>query len=392
MANKGHPEGGLTGRTGVSRLPPAQLIDRPADFEALVDVLRSEPALALDTESDSLYRYFYNVCVIQLSTPHADYIIDPLSLSDLSPLGALLADPEIEKVFHAAENDILMLKRAFEFDFAHVFDTMIAARILGWRRVSLAALLAEQFGVELDKRAQLTDWGKRPLTAQQLAYAHLDSHYLLALRDLLARELKERGRWAEAQEAFAALPAVTYVEKSFDPDGFWRTKGARDLTPPELAVLRELYLWRDAKARALNLPPFKVIDDRSLALLSTLQPRQAGDLPLSPYQASRYGKEVLAAILRGQASPPPQAPPRVHNNGHRPDVDTIVRYDRLRAWRAERAVQRGVESDVVLTNEVLMAIARSDPHDQEDLLALGVMGPWKLGEYGPDLLRVLRER
>lgn len=389
MANNSIQSSNKGGSTRAQRLPPARLIDQPVEFSALIDQLRGRPALALDTESDSLYRYFYKVCVIQLSTPDADYIIDPLSLPDLASFGALMADPTVEKVFHAAENDILMLKRAYGFKFAHIFDTMLAARILGWRHVSLAALLAEQFSVQLDKRAQLTDWGKRPLTPEQLSYAHLDSHFLLPLRDLLASELRARGRWDEAQEAFAALPEVAYVEKPFDPDGFWRSKGARDLAPQELAVLRELYLWRDAKARTLDLPPFKVIDDRSLALLSTLQPQRAGDLPLSPYQSSRYGREVLAAIERGVASAPPQAPPRPHNNGNRPDPDTLTRYDRLRAWRTERATQRGVESDVVLTNDVLMSIARRDPHSPEELNELGVMGPWKLAEYGEDLLAAL---
>ena len=152
-------------------LPPARLLDTPAALEALSVELRGEPALALDTESDSLYRYHYRVCVIQLSTATADYILDPLNLPDLALLGTWLADPTVEKVFHAAENDILVLKRDFGFAFARIFDTMLAARILGWQRVSLAALLAEQYGVKLDKRAQLTDWGRRPLSREQLSYA-----------------------------------------------------------------------------------------------------------------------------------------------------------------------------------------------------------------------------
>jgi ribonuclease D len=391
MATDTSQRTGRPGTTGRRDLPPARLIDKPAAFAAMIDEVSREPALALDTESDSLYRYYYKVCLIQLSTAQADYIIDPLSLPNLEPLGILMADASVEKVFHAAENDILVLKRDFGFEFAHIFDTMLAARILGLRRVSLAALLADNFGVELDKRAQLTDWGKRPLSPNQLSYAHLDSHYLLPLRDLLTRDLKARGRWREAQESFAALPDISYVEKPFDPEGFWRSKGARDLTPQELAVLRELYLWRDGKARTMNLPPFKVIDDRSLALLSTLQPRRAGDLPLSPYQANRFGQEVLGAINRGLGAAPPQSPPRSHNDNHRPDPQTTARYDRLRIWRTERAALRGVESDVVLTNDVLLAIARADPRTLDDLTALGLLGPWKLQEYGEEVLAALRD-
>ncbi len=370
------------------RLPPPILVDTPAAFAAMMIALRAEPAIALDTESDSLYRYFYKVCLIQISTPTRDIILDPLPLHDLAPLGALMADPAVEKVIHAAENDILVLKRDWGFGFANIFDTMLAARILGRRQVGLAALLAEHFGVTLDKRTQLTDWGRRPLTADQLSYGRLDSHYLLALRDLLARDLQARRRWREAQEAFAALADVVYTEKPFDPDGFWRNKGARDLRPGELAILRELYLWRDTQARALDRPPFKVLGDETLIRLSLDQPRRVGDLPLSPGQTRSFGPQVLEAINRGRGAPPPQPPVRPSNGNGRPDPATLARFDRLRAWRAAVATERGVEADVVLNNEVLMTIARVRPTTLADLAALNVMGPWKLEEYGADLLRV----
>jgi ribonuclease D len=355
----------------------------------LVD-LAGEPALALDTESDSLYRYFYKVCLIQVSTPTTDYLVDPLRLPDISGLDQFLADPSIEKVFHAAENDVVVLKRDFGFSFANVFDTMVAARILGWPRVSLAALLAEHFNVKTDKRLQLTDWGHRPLSEEQLWYARLDSRYLLSLRDLLIEELKKRHRWREAQEAFAALPHLAPVEKQFDPEGFWRNKEARTLEPQELAVLRELYLWRDEKARNLDLPPFKVIDDRTLVHLSRSQPVNMGDLRLSEWQMRRFGREVLAAVAVGVSAPPPEPLVRHHNDSGRPDPAVLARFDRLRAWRTARADTRGVSSDIVLTNEVLMAIARADPADKDELGELGLLGPWKLEEYGADIIAALR--
>jgi len=373
-------------------LPPPVLVDTPPAFTEMVAALAGEPAIALDTESDSFYRYFYKVCLIQISTPATDYLLDPLRLPDLTPLGTLLADPAIEKVFHAAKNDILVLKRDFQFNFANIFDTMIAARILGWPRVGLAALLAEHFGIKLNKHAQLTDWGRRPLTPEQLSYARLDSHYLLPLRDLLSLKLQARHRWREAQEAFQVLPDVVYVEKPFDPNGFWRNKNAHDLRPSELAVLRELYLWRDHQARAMNRPPFKVLSDQTLARLSQDQPTQINDLSLSPRQVKRFGKAILAAISRGQTTPPPQFSVHQRNGNHRPDPATVARYNRLRAWRTHRAAERGVESDVVLTNDVLMAIARAAPANPEELAALGVMGSWKLEEYGADVLRVLADQ
>lgn len=370
-------------------LPPAALVDSPTAFRDMMEALDREPVLALDTESNSLYRYFYQVCLIQISTARADYLVDPLRLPDIAPLGALLADPARLKIFHAAENDILMLKRDFRFEFASVFDTMLAARILGWPQVGLAALLAQHFGLTLDKREQLTDWSRRPLTPSQISYARLDSHYLLPLQQLLSEELRARRRWREAQEAFEGLTQLVYVEKPFDPDGFWRTRGARELRPAELAVLRELYLWRDGAARALDRPPFKVLGDDALLQLSQRQPQKLADLRLNPRQADQFGRAILDAVARGRAAAPPQPPARNHTGNGRPDPDTVARFDRLRAWRSQRAAQRAVDTDVVLTNDALMTIARAAPGTPETLAALRVMGSWKLEEYGGEILRAL---
>jgi len=370
------------------RSPPVQ-VDLPESFDRMLGELAGEPVLGLDTESDSLYRYFHRVCLIQVSSARADYVVDPLNLPDLTPLGALLADPGVEKVFHAAENDILVLKRDFGFEFTHIFDTMLAARILGYRRVGLAALLHDKFGVELDKHTQLTDWGHRPLTSEQLSYACLDSHYLSPLRNLLKVELAARGRWREAQEAFSNLPDTPYVAKSFDPEGFWRCRDARDLSPTELAVLRELYLWRDGQARAMDRPPFKVVGEECLVRLSREQPGRVADLHLGGWQVRHFGGGILAAIARGKAAPAPQPPNRHLNREHRLDPAAVARYDSLRAWRSRRAAERGVEADVVLTNEALLAIARAFPTSFDMLDGLGVIGPWKLEEYGADLLEEL---
>ncbi|MCD6290519.1 MAG: HRDC domain-containing protein [Anaerolineae bacterium] len=299
----------------------------------------------------------------------------------------------MEKVFHAAENDILMLKRDYGFHFAHLFDTMIASRILGWPHVSLAALLEEHFGVHLDKRMQRANWGKRPLTTEQLAYARLDTRFLLPLRDLIHQELLAKGRWEEALEAFAALPHIQFVEKPFDPDGFWRINGAKRLSGPQLAVLRELYLWREEWARRLDRPPFKVLTDRALVLLSERQPRTITALRRLPgvsrLVSQRHGEQLLAAIREGQSAPTPEPPERRRSDQLRPDEATLARYDALRAWRSRRAAARGVDPDIVLTNDVLMRIARENPSTLDDLAQIDRLGSWKLHTYGPELLDLL---
>lgn len=365
-----------------------------ASDEGLQDFLhqaRQVSFFGVDTESNSLYAYYHRVCLIQISLPTADYVVDPLAI-DVDPLGALFADGAYQKVFHAAENDILGLQRDFGFDVSNVFDTMISARILGWPQAGLAAILQDRFGVKLDKRMQRTDWGRRPLEPEQLAYAQLDTHYLLALRDQQEAALKAVGRWDEVNEAFERLETVAWVDKPFDPNGFWSLPGVRELSPQELAVLREVYLLREQLAQLEDRPPFRVFDQRTLLTLSRQQPTSVKALNaargLSFGAVRSYGPRLVEAVQRGQAALPP-IPPKRNHYGDRPDPHTNGLFAALRAWRTARARARGVEPDVVLTNDQLMAIARQTPQTIDALAAIQVMGPWKLREYGDEILRVL---
>jgi hypothetical protein len=194
------------------------MVSNPAELASMVGQLSLHSRLALDTESDSFFSYYPKVCLIQITTfadahnpdpAHVvDFLVDPLSQPTLEPLGALIAGGQHEVIMHAAENDILLMRRSFDFRFPRVFDTQLAARILGWPRVGLGAILEECFGVVSDKRMQRTDWSSRPLSAQQIAYAQMDTHYLLTLRDLLMARLEEEGRLEEAELTMRrAMPA-----------------------------------------------------------------------------------------------------------------------------------------------------------------------------------------
>jgi ribonuclease D len=378
---------------GASRPLPPIVVDSPVALEALILAAQQVPVISVDTESNSLFAYFHRVCLVQISLPDHDYVIDPLAV-DVRPLGALFADPACQKIFHAAENDILGLKRDYEFDFANIFDTMLAARILGWPQAGLAGILAVRFDVHLNKSLQRADWGKRPLDPALLAYAQLDTHYLLPLRDQQEAELRARGRWEEALESFARLPLVEWVEKPFDADGFWSLPGARDLSSPALAVLQQLFLWREQQARKEDRPPFKIIDQQTLVTIGRQQPTNSEALHriggMTSGQARRYGPAILQAVARGRKGPAPVPPRRGNGNGFgRPDPKTSERFDALRSWRTERARQRGVDPDVILTNDQLMIIARQAPATRESLAATNAMGPWKLSEYGEAILRIL---
>ena len=374
------------------RTPPIW-VDTPDALMTLMRRLDQEPVIAVDTESNSLHAYFEKVCLVQFSVPGADYLLDPLALSDLSPLVPIFADPAIEKVFHAAEYDVMVLKRDHGFQFANLFDTMIASRVLGWPYHGLGSILGERFGVVQDKRMQRHNWARRPLSADEMEYARLDTHYLLPLRDMLLTELKETRLLVEAKEMFAEVTAAVWNGGAFDPHGFWRIRGTRELDPAGLATLRELYLFRDREARRRDRPPFKVIADATLFRLAKARPRTHSDLGrvkgMTPYLIRRYGRQLLQAIAQGQRARPP-SPPRQHNH-RRPAPEVTTRYEALRAWRKARAAQRGVEPDVLVSNAALMALARRRPETLTELKAMGILGPVKRRKYGKEILQVLRQ-
>jgi ribonuclease D len=288
----------------------------------------------------------------------------------------------------------MVMKRDFHFRFENIFDTMVAARILGWKQVGLGSILEGRFGVKLDKRFQRADWGKRPLTPEEIEYARDDTHYLLALRDKQKADLESAGRLEEAREEFARLTEVVWSEREFDPNRYWTIEGARHLDPAGLGILRELYQFREHRARQEDRPPFKIMSESTLVRISQARPRTlrelAGVQSVGDWLVRRYGRNILEAVERGTAAPQRQVP-RLNNrnNAKIPDNATRERYARLKEWRRVRALARGVESDVIIPNEALMALARKNPQTHEALRQVTTLGAWKAQEYGDEILRVL---
>lgn len=364
------------------------LVASESDLQAMMQALRAQPAIAVDTESNSLYVYYERVCLIQISVPGMDYIVDPLTDLDLSPLGEIFADPGVQKVFHAAEQDIAGLKRDFGFQFANLFDTMRAARILGWPRAGLAHLLREHFSVHTDKRYQRYNWGQRPLSPDALQYAAWDTRYLLPLRDRQMRELERTGRVRQAAESFARLAEIPPSGPHYGPAAFWRVRAVYSLSDRERAVLWQLYLWRDERARSLNRPPFRVMSDEVLVRLARARPRTLAELAAQGrfprYWVRRYGPAILEAVARGEDGPVPEMPCLTYSE------DARERYQALRQWRRRVAEARGVDPDVILPNAVLRALAARAPQTLDELAEVNGMGPWARETWGPDILRVLR--
>lgn len=371
--------------------------------------LRREPALALDTESDSFHAYFPKVCLIQITTfqdslhPDAeekegvaaavcDYLLDPLALSDLSALGAHLASG-VEVIMHAADNDILLLQRDFGIRIGRVFDTQLAARILGWESVGLGPILEKSFGIISDKRMQRTDWARRPLTAEQIAYAQMDTHYLFALKDLLTAELHERDRWEEARAAFAQLALLDMDDHPLVERAFWSMKASHKAPLRDLATLESLWQWRESEAQRQNRPPFKIMSDETLVALAARRPRSRDDLSgiqgLTPEQQRRYGAQVREAIAAAEGRPQPALPkPTVRPELLLSPADAGL-YERLRKWRTERAVARGVAPEIVFNNETLLNITQQKPATLEALAEMRGVGMWKAQAYGAEVLGIM---
>jgi ribonuclease D len=369
-------------------LPNPILITRQPALIRMAERLSNEPILAVDTESNSLFAFQEQVCLIQFSTPKDDYLVDPLALGDLSALESVFADPEIEKVFHAAEYDLISLKRDYRFEFNNIFDTMVAARILGWEEIGLGSILKSEFDVELNKRYQRANWGRRPLPPEMLAYARLDTHYLIPLRYRLMAELKARDRWPLAEEDFNRLRFVNGRDPQDLPEPCWRVRGAYDLSPQQAAVLLELCQYRIRVAKSIDRPVFKVLGDRTLLAIAEALPRSLDELralpELSEKQFQRNGRALWQALERGlQAEPirPPRPP--------RPDEDFLARIEALRSWRKSTARQMQVKSDVILPRDVMHSIAAHDPTHQEELAALMRQVPWRYERFGDQILATL---
>jgi len=369
----------------------------------MLNSLQGHHIIALDTESDSLFSYYPKVCLIQISaytdpahpdpTSVVDYLVDPLRLDQLDGLGELLADPAVEIIMHAAENDIFTLQRDQGFTFTNIFDTQLAARVLGWKQVGLAKILEQEFGLVSDKRMQRTNWGKRPLTPQQIAYAQMDTHYLPSLRETLIARLKEMGRWEEAQEAFSMLEQLDYHSRPNNERDFWSMKAARSTPPEEKSVLAALWTWREAEAKHQDKPPFKIVNEPVLVRIASSQPTELVALKevagLSDYQIRRYGKELVDAVRQGQADPTPTPPPFTPRPEQLLNRPTLRRYDALRRWRSQTAKERGVNTDIVFSNATLLEIAQRRPALAEDLLEIPEIGPWKAKTYAPEILHLV---
>ena len=349
-------------------------------------------AIALDTEGASFHRFVDRIYLLQLSTDRHEAVIDPLPIGKPSRLGALIEDPQVEIVLHDADYDLRLLHQDYGWQVKNLFDTRVAAQLLGIRSFGLAALLEQYFGLKLDKKHQRADWSMRPLTADMLDYAAQDTRHLLGLRDKLHQQLVSKGRWHWAQEEFVRAETTRW-----DPDqaenSFLRMKGARDLTRRELVRLRELVKWRDSIASELDRATFRVAGNETLLDLARLAPSSREALfavkgfPRGMNEAR--AQEALQAIARGNDVAEADLPrfPKATRWDREADFDDRVA--RLKAVRDVVAAELDLDPGVLCSRDRMEAVARRRPRHVDDLQEIPELRKWQAEVLGPGFVTAL---
>jgi ribonuclease D len=370
-------------------MPDVEILTRDADIVALAAELLNDTVIAVDLEADALHNYQEKVCLLQFTGSKRTVLVDPLA-ADLTPLGPVLADPAIRKIFHAADYDLRCLRRDFGFVVNGLFDTMISAQFCGEAKIGLADVLGKYFEVVLDKKYQKADWSLRPLPEEMAHYAAEDTRHLHKLAQLLEAKLRELGRIDWVDEECRLLEQVRFAENGGPM--FLKFKGAGTLDRRQLATLEALLVWRDSEARRRNRPLFKIIGNAQLLELARLRPLDSASLAtvpgLSSGQAERYGRALLAAIAEAAALENSALPiyPRERAPERDPEVDR--RMKRLKEWRQAKAAELSLDPGVMINNAALEAVARQQPRTVAELDALNGIKRWQVSEFGDELLTV----
>ncbi len=367
-------------------------LDTPSTVDSFLASIATTPILARDTEGASFHRFVDRIYLLQLSTRDETAIIDPLPIGSPEGLGRLLESPSVEIVFHDADYDLRLLHQDYGWQVRNIFDTRVAAQLLGLKAFGLAALLERYFGVKLDKKHQRADWSLRPLTQGMLDYAAQDTIHLLELRDRLKNDLDRAGRWDWAREEFALLEGTRWPDEDAG-DGFLRIKGARDLNRRELAILRELVPWRDGIARDLDRATFRVVGNDQLLDAARTQPttkEALGAIKGMPRGLLEgRGAEILDAIQRGLAVPESALPrfPKARRWDRDPEFDSRV--NALKTVRDATAVRLDLDPGVLCSRDRMEAVARRNPETVAQVDEVVELRDWQRQVLGADFVKAL---
>lgn len=341
------------------------MIDTNETLAEFLPTVRAAEWIAVDTEADSLHAYPEKVCLIQISTAAGDKLIDPLAGLNLDPLLDALTAHAL--IMHGADYDLRLLRKHHEFVPGAVFDTMLAARLLGLRQFGLSHLVEQFLGVKLEKGSQKANWARRPLTERMERYARDDTHYLKPLSDQLKTALQQKGRLAWHQEACARLIGESSRLRPADLDSVWRVKGSHALSRPALAILRELWKWREDEAITANRPPFFILSHEILVEIAAAAAAHQPVEPLVPRHLTPRRREGLArTIKRALEISTDKHPEFLIHRSRRPSEAERRRYDELEKRRNAHAHQLGLDPTLIASRATLGDLARNwDKHAPE---------------------------
>ena len=319
----------------------------------LVPLIERNKRVGVDTEADSLHCYREKLCLLQISLPEGDFLVDPLAKNDLSPLITALAQKEI--VLHGADYDLRMLRRGLDFRPTQVFDTMIAARLLGLREFSYAALVEKYFGTQLTKGSQKANWAQRPLSRQMERYARNDTHYLLPLTEQLERELIAHGRLEWFHQSCARAITAAAIDRERDIDEAWRIRGAGLVRGRAAAVLRAIWNWRDCEAERADRPPFHIL--RNEQLIEAAEAAANGKFPRFRHLSGRRAASLSSAVQAALNLPEAEWPKPLPRRGERPTREMERAADHMRQHRDKAARELGIEPSFIAPRATIDAIA-----------------------------------
>ncbi|MFN2441703.1 MAG: ribonuclease D [Thermoanaerobaculia bacterium] len=365
-------------------------IDTQPEFDAWIATVASAPTLAIDTEADSLHSYFDKVCLVQMSIPGHDVLIDPLAGIDLSPIGPILADRSITKIFHGGDYDLRILNRDFGFEVNNLIDTVICAQLLGYEAFGLGALLARHFKIEVNKAHQRADWAKRPLTRELRDYAATDTRHLIELAGILRSELEALGRWEWAIEEFERLETIRFSPGEPDEEGWRKVKGSGRLDRRGMAVLAQLHAWRDGQAQNADRPAFKILGTEALLAISTRRPKTEEELRQIPgmaaWQGRKYAGEILPMVERALALPESELPERKAAKGWQRDRELERMVEKLKVIRDRIAGDLKIDPSLLAPRHVLTAIAMQKPTTPAELQSVPNLRRWQRSLLGEAIL------
>lgn len=368
------------------------IVERSDELAGLVPRLLEAPALAIDTESDSLYRYRERVCFLQIAVGPEAYIVDTLAVTNLDALRPVFEGPQL-KIFHGADYDLSCLYRDFSIRVNNPFDTMIASQLIGREQLGLAALVREFAGVELDKSLTRHDWGERPLEDRHVRYLVDDVVHLTGVQSHIARELEEHDLVEEADVEFARLLGSIGPRAPFDTEGFRYIRGAHTLGRQALSILRELYLYRDGLAAKADKPPFKILGNHQLLDIAAAAPRGFDALRVATrmpdHLLRRFGSGLLDSVAAGIDNVQ-NVPLRLKSTTPRPPESHHLWTETLKSWRREASARDRRTTMAILPNHLLNRIAELRPTTFAQLAAMPLFGRRRLARYGDEILAATR--